>query len=210
MGCGEAFDLTPEQMAENVLKPSGIKLADVMKAPVSPVKGAWIPFAGGVFKTPTKKGNFFCESWVKKGFPPVMTYIRAIESPKGSPALAKKYPLQAIQRKVIRNIHSSHQDNEWLKEVFAPDPTVWISKADAATRGIAHMDWVTVFNDRGKHRCRAVVTDGIRNGTVCLENGWWQDEAHGFTTSSVLTNDTIEVLGTATTICSTLVNVKKA
>lgn len=76
-----------------------------------------------------------------------------------------------IQHKVIRNIHSSHQDNEWLKEGFTPDPTVWIGKADAAARGIAHMDWVTVFNDRGEHCCRAVVTDGIRNGTVCLENG---------------------------------------
>lgn len=209
-GFGDAFALTPEAMAENVLKPSGIKLADVMKAPVSPVKGPWIPFADGVFKTSDKKGHFFCESWAKKGFYPVLTYMRAKESPKGNPTLAKKYPLQAIQRKVIRNIHSSHQDNEWLKEVFAPEPTVWIHKKDALDRGIAQGDAVVVFNDRGEHRCRAVVTDGIRPGAVCLENGWWQDEEHGFTSSSVLTNDTIEVLGTATTICSTLVNVRKA
>ena len=29
LGCGEAFDLTPEAMARNVLKPSGITLEDL-------------------------------------------------------------------------------------------------------------------------------------------------------------------------------------
>jgi hypothetical protein len=33
---------------------------------------------------------------------------------------------------------------------------------------------------------------------------------NGFNSSSVLTNDKVEVLGTGTTICSTLVNVRKA
>ena len=54
-----------------------------------------------------------------------------------------------------------------------------------------------------------LVGDGIISGAVALENGWWQDK-DGFNSSSVLTNDTIEVLGTATTINSTLVNVRKA
>ena len=53
------------------------------------------------------------------------------------------------------------------------------------------------------------VTMLIISGAVALENGWWQDK-DGFNSSSVLTNDTIEVLGTATTINSTLVNVRKA
>ena len=68
---------------------------------------------------------------------------------------------------------------------------------------------VVCFNDRGEHKCRAIVTDGILPGVVCLENGWWQDK-DGFNTSSVLTNDAIEVLGTATAICSTLVQVRRA
>lgn len=209
LGCGEAFDLTPEQMAENVLKPSGIKLEEVKRHPVCPVKGPWIPFDGGVFRTPTKKGQMYMENWLKKGFSPVLTFVRAKESPKGNPELAKKYPLQAVQRKVIRNIHTSHQDNEWLKEVFADAPTVIMNVKDAKARNIADGDMVIVFNDRGKHKARAVVGDGIISGAVALENGWWQDK-EGFNSSSVLTNDTIEVLGTATTINSTLVNVRKA
>ncbi len=209
LGCGKAFDLTPEQMAENVLKPSGITLAEVKKHPVCPVKGPWVPFEGGVFRTPTKKGQIYIEDWLKKGFSPVLTFIRAKESPKGNPELAKKYPLQAVQRKVIRNIHTSHQDNAWLKEVFADAPTVIMNKKDAAARKIADGDMVIVYNDRGEHKARAVVGDGIISGAVALENGWWQDK-DGFNSSSVLTNDTIEVLGTATTINSTLVNVRKA
>lgn len=209
LGCGEAFDLTPEQMAENVLKPSGIKLEEVKRHPVCPVKGPWIPFDGGVFRTPTKKGQMYMENWLKKGFSPVLTFVRAKESPKGNPELAKKYPLQAVQRKVIRNIHTSHQDNEWLKEVFANAPTVIMNVKDAKARNIVDGDMVIVFNDRGKHKALAVVGDGIISGAVALENGWWQDK-EGFNSSSVLTNDTIEVLGTATTINSTLVNVRKA
>lgn len=196
-------------MAENVLKPSGITLAEVKKHPVCPVKGPWVPFEGGVFRTPTKKGQIYIEDWLKKGFSPVLTFIRAKESPKGNPELAKKYPLQAVQRKVIRNIHTSHQDNAWLKEVFADAPTVIMNKKDAAARKIADGDMVIVYNDRGEHKARAVVGDGIISGAVALENGWWQDK-DGFNSSSVLTNDTIEVLGTATTINSTLVNVRKA
>lgn len=46
-------------------------------------------------------------------------------------------------------------------------------------------------------------------GVVCLENGWWQG-VNGNTTSSVLTNDTVEPLGTGSSICSTLVEVRRA
>lgn len=205
----KAFDLTPEEMARNVLKPSGIKLEDVIDHPVCPVKGPWIPFENGIFRTPTGKGHFYAEGWAKKGFKPILTYIRANESPKGNPTLARKYPLQAIQRKVIRNIHTSHQDNVWINHVFGNEPTVWMNTIDAKKRGLTDGQMVVVYNDRGEHKARAVVSDNIIEGVVCLENGWWQGK-NGFTTSSVLTNDTIEVLGSATTICSTLVNVKGA
>ncbi len=208
MGFGEAFDLTPEQMIRNVLKPSGITYEELKEHPVSPVKGDWIPFEGGKFRTPNGKANFYCEPWVKAGFKPVVTYIPVSESPKGSQDLAKKYPLMAIQRKVIRNIHTSHQDNPWLNELFAKEPTVLINSEDGKTRGIKPDEVVVVFNDRGEHKAKAFLTNDIRRGVVCLENGWWMD-TNGFNSSSVLTNDKVEVLGTGTSICSTLVEVRK-
>ena len=208
MGFGEAFDLTPDQMAENVLKPSGIKLEDVKKAPVCPIGDkAWIPYEGGVFATPTKKAHFYVEAWAEKGYSPVLHWYRPMESPKGNPTLAKRYPLQAIQRKVIRNIHTSHQNNEWLREVFPDAPVALINRADAQARGISDKEMVVVFNDRGEHRARAILSDNIISGTISLENGWWFG-VDGFVPSSVLTNDTVEPLSHASTICSTLVDVR--
>ncbi len=209
MGFGEAFDLTPDQMAENVLKPSGISLAAVKQAPVCPVGDKkWIPYEGGRFATSTQKAHLYVEDWAQKGFSPVLHWYRPKESPEGNPELAKRYPLQAIQRKVIRNIHTSHQNNEWLREVFPDAPVVLMHEADAARRGIADKDMVVVYNDRGEHRARAVVSQNIIEGTLCLENGWWFG-VDGFVPSSVLTNDTVEPLSGATSICSTLVNVRK-
>lgn len=101
-----------------------------------------------------------------------MTYLQVDESPKGNPELAQKYPLQAIQRKVIRNIHTSFQDNEWINQLFEDEPTVLMHTKDAEARGIKQGDKVVVFNDRGEHPTIAVVNDNIRPGVVCLENGW--------------------------------------
>ena len=208
MGFGEAFDLTPDKMAENVLKPSGIKLEDVKKAPVCPVGDkAWIPYEGGVFATPTKKAHFYVEAWAEKGYSPVLHWYRPVESPKGNPTLAKRYPLQAIQRKVIRNIHTCHQNNEWLREVFPNAPVALINRADAQVRGSSDKEMGVVFNDRGEHRARAILSDNIISGTISLENGWWFG-VDGFVPSSVLTNDTVEPLSHASTICSTLVDVR--
>ena len=53
------------------------------------------------------------------------------------------------------------------------------------------------------------MNDNIIVGAISLENGWWHGEG-GFVSSSVLTNGTVEVLGTGTAINSTLVDVKKA
>lgn len=210
MGFGEAFDLTPDEMARNVLKPSGIKLEDVKKAPVCPIGDkAWIPYEGGIFRTPAKKANFFCEAWAKKGFSPILHWYRPVESPKGNPTLAAEYPLQAIQHKVIRNIHTSHQDNEWLREIFPSAPTAIINTADAKQRGIKDGQMVVVYNKRGEHKARAVVSDNILKGVIALENGWWYG-VDGFVPSSVLTNDTVEPLSGASSICSTLVNVRGA
>lgn len=209
MGFGEAFNIPVEQMIKNVLKPSGITYEQIKKGPVCPVKGPWIPFKDGIFKTPNGKANFYCEPWAAKGFLPVVTYLQVDESPKGNPELAQKYPLQAIQRKVIRNIHTSFQDNEWINQLFEDEPTVLMHTKDAEARGIKQGDKVVVFNDRGEHPTIAVVNDNIRPGVVCLENGWWMGQ-FGFNSSSVLTNDTVQILGTGTSICSTLVNVRKA
>ena len=98
-GFGEVFNQPVEHYIEAKLKGSGITLEQLRKGPVKPVSKPWIPFEGGQFRTSTGKAHFFIEGWQKKSYPPVVAYIPVKESPKGSPELAGKYPLMAVQRK---------------------------------------------------------------------------------------------------------------
>ncbi len=204
-GFGDVFNQPIEHYINACLQGSGITLEQLKKGPVLPVSGDWIPFENGMFRTPTRKAHFFIEEWQKKAFSPVVTYLRVNESPQGSPELAAKYPLMAVQRKLARSIHSSHGMNEWILEVQRNKPNVMIHPQDAQQRRIKHGDWATVFNQRGEHRAIAVVTTHIKRGVVSLDNGWWEQQGGS---SSHVTNDAVEALGTGHCCNSTLVDVR--
>lgn len=205
-GFGPYFDIPVEKMIESCLKDTGITLAQLKQGPVKPAAFPWVPFKDGIFRTPTKKAHFFAEEWADKKFMPVVTYKQVQESPKGSPELARRYPLMAIQRKLARSIHSSHGTNEWLLELDRTEAQVLMHPVDAIARDIRDGDWTVVHNDRGQHRCKAVVTEHIKRGVICLDNGWWEEQGGS---SSHVTNDAVEVLGTGHCCNSTLVNVRK-
>ncbi len=52
-------------------------------------------------------------------------------------------------------------------------PAVWIHSQDALERRVEDGQEVFVFNDRGRIKIRAHVTDDIMPGTVCLLQGQW-------------------------------------
>ncbi len=205
-GCADVFDKPVEEHIKTILDGSGVEIEQLRQAPVRPWKGPFIPFANGQFRTPTKKAHFFVEAWAAKKFSPIVVYRRPSESPKGTPELAQRFPLMAIQRKLSRSIHSSHGTNPWLMEMDRSHPEVVLHPADAAARNIRNGDKVAVFNERGQHLARAQVTENIKRGVVCLENGWWEEQGGS---SSYVSNDGIEILGNGTMINSTLVNVRK-
>ena len=204
-GFGEVFNQPIEHYIENCLAGTGITIDQLRQGPVKPVPVPWIPFKDGIFRTPTKKAHLFIEAWQKKDFPPIVTYMQVKESPKGSPELARKYPLMAVQRKLARSIHSSHGMNEWILEVQRNQPNIMIHPDDAASRNIQNGAWAIAFNHRGEHRALAVVTRQIKRGVVCLDNGWWEQQGGS---SSHVTNDHVEVLGTGHCCNSTLVDVR--
>ncbi|WP_313071976.1 molybdopterin-containing oxidoreductase family protein [Atlantibacter hermannii] len=205
-GFGEVFNKPIEHYIDACLKGSGITREMLAKGPVRPVEGDWIPFKDGEFRTTTKKANLFIEEWQKKNFSPVVTWMQVSESVKGSPALAQKYPLFAVQRKLARSVHSSHGMNPWILEVQRDKPNVMIHPEDARRRGIQHGEWVTVFNHRGEHRAIADVTTHIKKGVVSLENGWWEQQGGS---SSHVTNDQVDLLSNGHCCNSTLVDVRR-
>jgi len=75
----------------------------------------------------------------------------------------------------------------WLTG-FDPEPILEINPADAEARGVRDGDIVCAFNERGKVKLKAKVHEGMRPGTVNVNQGWWpehflegshQDLTHG-------------------------------
>jgi anaerobic dimethyl sulfoxide reductase subunit A len=101
--------------------------------------------------------------------PAIPKYVPSFEG-RGDP-LMKKYPFQLIGWHTRRRTHSTHDNNA---DMDALEPhMLWINAADARERGISDGEWVDVFNDRGRVRTRARVTERILRGVLAMSQGGW-------------------------------------
>lgn len=208
-GFGEAFKETPEQLIDRILEPLGLTYAKLKSSgPINPLEDQYplTPYKDGQFDTPSGKAMLFVPEWKAKGYEPVLSYYRPVESVKGSPDLASKYPLAAVQRKTNHSIHSSFSNLEWIIEACGNKGKVLIHPEDAAARNIKDGDPCVVYNDRGEHRAIAHVQAHIMRGVVSVENGWWDNQGGS---SSHITSDTVEQLGGGQCCNSSLVEVRK-
>ncbi len=102
--------------------------------------------------------------------PAVPKYIQEWESPFGPEA--GDYPLQAIGHHTMARVHSTHANNDWLREAFPQ--RVFINEIDARARGIRDGDEVRVFNARGATRLPCRITRRIMPGVIDIPQGaWW-------------------------------------
>ena len=116
--------------------------------------------------------------------------------------LKARYPLQALTTHSKWRVHSTHNNNPYLRELhkldadgsgrlaydadtYGVDPLklldghgleeVWINAADAQVRGIKHGDKVKVYNDRGAIYAAAYVTHRIKPGVINIHQGSWYE-----------------------------------
>ncbi|QKF07834.1 molybdopterin-dependent oxidoreductase [Berryella wangjianweii] len=120
--------------------------------------------ADQVYSTPSKKFEVYYEYLLDQGHQ-LPVYESPVESRDDNP-LKAKYPLQFMQGKTRYRIHAYYSASEWFREYL--DPSVNISPADAAARGIKTNDDVRVFNDRGEFVARALVNASIMDGTLFM------------------------------------------
>ena len=126
------------------------------------------------FPTLSGKIEIYCEHLAEMNnplIPPIPKYLSHDEhydSPK-----AKEYPLQLLTVHNKRRTHSSLQNIPWLEEIEGH--AALINSIDAKARGINNGDLVDIFNDRGRIRILARVTERIIPGVVCVYQGAWYD-----------------------------------
>jgi anaerobic dimethyl sulfoxide reductase subunit A len=105
--------------------------------------------------------------------------------------LAQKYPLQLLTAHSKIRTHSTLERVPWLRELERLG--AWIHPRDAAARGIKDGDRIDIFNDRGRIRISARVTERIMPGVVnVFQGGWYTPDATGVDVGAcgnTLTND---------------------
>lgn len=125
--------------------------------------------------------------------------------------LARKYPLQLLTTHSKTRTHSTLERVPWLRQL--EDRGAWLHPVDARARNIQDGDRIDIFNDRGRIRTIAKVTERIMPGVVNVCQGaWYAPDPDGVDLggcSNTLTNDEPSP-GGAFPMNSALVQVERA
>jgi len=126
------------------------------------------------FPTLSGKIEIDCDHVAEMNHPLIPSIPKYIGHPESYDApLSAKYPLQLITPHYKTRAHSTWHNVPWMQEI---DPhSVWLNPVDADARGIQDGNLVDVFNDRGRIRIPARVTERIMPGVVNVSQGAWYD-----------------------------------
>lgn len=164
------------------LGPSGISLESLrenpggVRADLQPRYRKFAEHENGVphaFPTPTGKIEFYSETMLEHGYPPLPQYEEPLVSPHSRPDLSDRYPLILTCAKNTLFCESQHRALPSLRR-RAVDPEVELHPDTAAERGISPGDWVRLETPAGSVRARARLDDTLQPNVVCGQHGWWQ------------------------------------
>jgi anaerobic selenocysteine-containing dehydrogenase len=121
------------------------------------------------FDTPSRKIEFWSEDAVRLGLPALPDW----QAPVVTQAEAA-YPLTLTQGRTLAHFHGFYNNGRELPSLARrePEPRVWISVEDAASRGLVDGAPIRVFNSRGELMARAQVTARMPPGTLWVRDGW--------------------------------------
>jgi len=126
------------------------------------------------FATPSRKVEFWSETFLEHGFPALPDFVEPRLSPVTRPDLAARFPLVLTCAKPTLFCQTQHRALPSLRK-RAPDPAIELHPDTAAVRGITGGSWVEVETPAGAMRARTRLNDMLDPRVVVGEHGWWQD-----------------------------------
>ncbi len=164
-----------------------------------------LPFADGVFATPSGKIEFYSSALAGQGMEPLPTFHPPDESRRG--ADAHTFPLEFLPRKADNYMNSTFANLPGHQKMESPG-LVMMHAVDAEAREIREADWVEIYNARGKIRLRAHIDGSVPAGVVAASLNW-NKLSTGGNNVNALTSERLTDLGRGATFYSTLVEVRK-
>src|SRR5262249_47481459 len=125
----------------------------------------YVPFAAGVFPTPSGKCELYSERMKADGFDPLPAYTPPLEDPLSRADLAARYPLQLLSPPRPQFLNSTFA-NSPRHRASAGDPEVELAAVDAEQRGLSDGEWAVVYNDRGHFLARVSTRGNVRAGVA--------------------------------------------
>ena len=161
------------------------------------------PFANGGFPTPSGRCEFVSARLQAMGLDGLPDHVPNHEV-AGSDA---RYPLAMISPPARHFLNSSFVNVKSLRDIEG-EPLLEIHADDAAARGITSGSVVTVFNQRGRYRCKARVSERARPGVVNGLGVWWRKLGLDGTNVNELTSQLLTDLGRGPVFYDCLVQVQ--
>ena len=169
VGIGDYFNFTLEEYNRAALAPLGVTLESLKKEGVIDLGGKWKP-GPPHFKTPSEKLEFVSSTLKDLNLPAMPEW----EEPLVEPDQKNPHSFRLIHGKQAHHTHARTINQEYLKEItLLNDMTrVWIHPDRAKQLGIKDGDCMTISNEVGKGRARAMLTEGIHKDCVFLPSGY--------------------------------------
>lgn len=175
--------------------------------PLSFALGKEIPFADGMFPTPSGKLELLSERMLTEGIDCLPQYQPPPEFGKHNTAPGRHAKLTLLSGASHHYVSSSlaNQPSLMAKE---GEPFVELHPEDAAERGVVNGTYVIVENERGWCELRVVVTDDVPRGVAVAPKGPWARLSRAGRNINWTTPDALGDIAGQSTFHSNLVEIR--
>ncbi len=209
----EVIEEILEATAQHTPRLTGITLKRLQaegSIPLAISSSEEVPFADGIFPTPSGKVEFYSETAAAQGYDPVPDWEPEVETRaerNASQSTIARLPLLCPAAHHFVSSTFGNQERMISKEGA---PTLRIHPADAAIHNIRSGQLVRVGNERGWCRLVAEVTEAVRPGVLATTTVWWPKFSPDQRNVNWTTSDRLADLGGGSTFYTNLVSVEPA